>query len=169
MRYNLQQLMALWISAGGAIGAAAMAAAVAMAESSGISDNVSLTGDVGLWQISPIWHPTLVTFDPIGNAQAAIQISRNGQSWRDWCTCWSDNACGKRGGSYLGPGSAVLKYLGGGAPAPAPPEPAPDPYRGAGDFSNLISNPSVFISSNVNRYVLWFALLAAAYLLLWRD
>jgi LysM repeat protein len=80
-------LEALWEAAGGSSGEAFMAAEIAMAESSGQQYAVSPSDDYGYWQINmPSWGPGLATFDPIGNAKAAIQISQDGTNWSPWTT-----------------------------------------------------------------------------------
>lgn len=111
MKYSFSQLEDLWKQAGGNPVYAAMAAAIAMAESGGNSDskngNSNGTTDRGLWQINSI-HGGLSTFDPNANAKAAVSISKNGTTWRPWCTAWSNGKCG---GTFLGSGSPVLKYL----------------------------------------------------------
>jgi len=76
----------LWDDAGGNPADAFMAAEIAMAESSGDQYAVSSTDDIGYWQINaPIWG-SLATFDPVGNADAAIQISDDGSDWGPWST-----------------------------------------------------------------------------------
>jgi hypothetical protein len=88
-RYSNDQLRALWISNGGDNTAAPMAAAIALAESGGdpnatdYDNNGSV--DRGLWQINSI-HGSLSTFNPNGNAKAAISISGNGHDWSPWVT-----------------------------------------------------------------------------------
>jgi LysM repeat protein len=80
-------LEALWETAGGSSGEAFMAAEIAMAESGGNQYAVSPTDDYGYWQINmPSWGPALATFDPIGNAKAAIKISQDGTNWSPWTT-----------------------------------------------------------------------------------
>ena len=80
-------LEALWEAAGGSSGEAFMAAEIAMAESGGQQDAVSPSDDYGYWQINmPSWGPALATFNPIGNAKAAIQISQDGTNWSPWTT-----------------------------------------------------------------------------------
>ena len=77
----------LWEDAGGSSSAAFMAAEIAMAESGGNQYALSPTDDYGYWQINlPSWGPALATFDPIGNAKAAIQISDDGTNWEPWTT-----------------------------------------------------------------------------------
>ena len=79
-------LEALWEAAGGSRGEAFIAAEIAMAESGGRQFAVSPTNDYGYWQINGGHGPALATFNPIGNAKAAIAISSNGRNWRPWTT-----------------------------------------------------------------------------------
>jgi len=80
-------LEALWEAAGGSQAEAFMAAEIAMAESGGNQYAVSPTDDYGYWQINmPSWGPAMATFDPIGNAKAAIEISQDGTNWDPWTT-----------------------------------------------------------------------------------
>ncbi len=80
----------LWESAGGSPGAAHLAAQVAMAESSGRQyaayRNTDGSVDEGYWQINNRYWPRLATYDPMGNARAAVSISRNGTNWSPWVT-----------------------------------------------------------------------------------
>lgn len=97
------ELQQLWIQAGGDPTQAAQAAAVAMAESGG-NANASLTNangsiDRGYWQINSS-HGSQSTFDPLGNARAAVAISANGTNWRPWCVAYTDKACGTKGGTF---------------------------------------------------------------------
>ena len=82
-------LEALWESAGGSPGAAFMAAEIARAESSGrqyaTDDNGNGTVDRGYWQVNSI-HGALSTYDPAGNARAAVQLSGDGTNWSPWVT-----------------------------------------------------------------------------------
>jgi hypothetical protein len=82
-------LEALWESAGGPPGAAFTAAEIAMAESGGQQYATNLNGgasiDRGYWQINSV-HGSLSTYDPAGNARAAVQISSNGTDWSPWVT-----------------------------------------------------------------------------------
>ena len=82
-------LESLWESAGGSPGAAFMAAEIATAESSGqqysTNHNTNGTVDRGYFQINSTWG-TLSTYDPAGNARAAIQISHDGSDWTPWMT-----------------------------------------------------------------------------------
>jgi LysM repeat protein len=76
----------LWEDAGGSSAEAVTAASVAMAESGGNQYALSPTDDVGYWQINaPSWG-SLATYDPLGNAKAAVQISDNGGNWSPWTT-----------------------------------------------------------------------------------
>lgn len=79
-------LEALWETAGGSKGEAFMAAEIAMAESGGRQYAHSPTNDFGYWQINGAHGPAMATYDPIGNARAAIAISRNGHDWYAWTT-----------------------------------------------------------------------------------
>jgi LysM repeat protein len=79
-------LEALWEAAGGSHGAAFMAAEIAMAESGGQQYALSPTDDYGYWQINGSHGPALATYNPIGNAKAAIIISDDGTDWDPWTT-----------------------------------------------------------------------------------
>ena len=79
-------LEALWKAAGGAPGSAFIAAEIAMAESGGRQYAHSPTNDFGYWQINGVHGPRMATYNPIGNAKAAIAISSNGHNWRAWTT-----------------------------------------------------------------------------------
>jgi Lysozyme like domain len=89
VNYNYAQLEGLWIQAGGSAQQASMAAAIAMAESSGNANAIDYDSngsvDRGLWQINSV-HGAQSTFDPMGNARAAISISNNGTNWGPWTT-----------------------------------------------------------------------------------
>lgn len=89
MAYTYAQLEGLWINAGGNPVFAPIAAAVAMAESGGNPDAFNASdpagGSRGLWQINGV-HGAQSTFDPMGNARAAVQISNNGSNWQPWST-----------------------------------------------------------------------------------
>lgn len=104
-----------WIQAGGNPQAAAMAAAIADSES-GLNPNASRsnpdgTTGVGLWLLPNNGSPP-GSSDPVANARAAIQLSKNGTDWTQWCTAWSDNNCGMNQGTYLGSGANALGSLG---------------------------------------------------------
>jgi LysM repeat protein len=79
-------LEALWEAAGGSSSAAFMAAEIAMAESGGNQFALSPTDDYGYWQINASHGPAEATFEPVGNAEAAIAISGNGTNWSAWTT-----------------------------------------------------------------------------------
>jgi LysM repeat protein len=78
-------LEALWVAAGGARSHAFIAAEIAMAESGGRQYAHSPTNDFGYWQINGV-HGAMATYNPIGNARAAIAISGNGSNWGPWTT-----------------------------------------------------------------------------------
>ena len=82
-------LEALWESAGGSPGTAFMAAEIARAESGGrqyATDNDGNgTVDRGYWQVNSI-NGALSTYDPAGNARAAVELSGDGTNWSPWVT-----------------------------------------------------------------------------------
>jgi LysM repeat protein len=84
----------LWEDAGGTPSQAFMAAEIAMAESSGNQYAVSPTDDYGYWQINAV-HGSMATFNPIGNAEAAVSISADGSNWTPWTTYTSGAYEGK--------------------------------------------------------------------------
>jgi hypothetical protein len=88
----------LWEAEGGSPSAALTAASVAMAESSGQANatnvNTNGTTDRGYWQINSIWGP-LSTYDAVGNARAAVQISHDGTDFSPWTTYTSGAASGR--------------------------------------------------------------------------
>lgn len=79
----------LWEQAGGSPAAAATAASVAMAESSGRQYaslyNTNGTTDRGYWQINSV-HGSLSAFGAYENARAAVRLSGNGRDWSPWVT-----------------------------------------------------------------------------------
>jgi LysM repeat protein len=79
-------LEALWDAAGGSHAEAFIAAEIAMAESGGRQYAHSPTNDFGYWQINGSHGPALATYNPMGNAKAAIAISSNGSNWTPWTT-----------------------------------------------------------------------------------
>jgi LysM repeat protein len=83
----------LWDEAGGNPHDAFIAAEIAMAESGGHQYALSPTDDYGYWQINAS-HGSLATFDPYGNARAAVIISNDGTDWYPWTTYTS--------GAYIG-------------------------------------------------------------------
>ena len=84
-------LEALWRSAGGAASAERTAAGVAMAESGGQEYATGSVGERGYWQINPVNGSFLSTYNPYGNARAAVIMSHNGTNWSPWTT-WVDGA-----------------------------------------------------------------------------
>jgi len=83
----------LWQQAGGSSAQAITAASIAMAESSGEQFATGAAGERGYWQINPD-HGSLSSYDPLGNAKAAVIISGDGTDWTPWTTFTS--------GAYLG-------------------------------------------------------------------
>jgi len=75
----------LWEQAGGAPAEAVTAASIAMAESGGRQYATGPAGERGYWQIHPD-HGSLSTYDPQGNAHAAVVISADGTDWTPWTT-----------------------------------------------------------------------------------
>jgi len=75
----------LWEQAGGSQAEAVMAASIAMAESSGRQFATGAAGERGYWQIHPD-HGSLSTYNPLGNAKAAVVISDDGRNWTPWTT-----------------------------------------------------------------------------------
>jgi hypothetical protein len=111
---SFDEVMNLWVKAGGSPQSAAMAAAVADA-SSGLNPSEVYTDGSGLvrrglFQI-PASLNALSSIDPLVNAKAAVLLSNNGNDFSKWCSAWSDNACGSAGGQYLGAGSNALAAL----------------------------------------------------------
>jgi LysM repeat protein len=88
-------LEALWEAAGGSHAEAFMAAEIAMAESGGNQYALSPTNDYGYWQINGSHGPAMATFNPMGNAKAAIAISNNGHDWAAWTTYTSGAYAGR--------------------------------------------------------------------------
>jgi LysM repeat protein len=84
----------LWEDAGGSHGEAFTAAEIAMAESGGNQFATGTVGERGYWQINPD-HGSLSTYDPMGNAKAAIIISDNGSNWTAWTTYTSGRYVGR--------------------------------------------------------------------------
>jgi LysM repeat protein len=76
----------LWEDAGGSSHEAVMAASIAMAESDGNQYALSPTNDYGYWQINGSHGPALATYNALGNAKAAVEISSNGGNWTPWTT-----------------------------------------------------------------------------------
>lgn len=78
-------LEALWEAASGPAWAAPTAACIAEHESSGQQYATGPFGERGYWQINPD-HGSLSTYDPYGNARAAVLISDYGRDWSAWTT-----------------------------------------------------------------------------------
>lgn len=87
-------LEALWIAAGGRQSAAFIAAEIAMAESGGRQYAHGPTNDFGYWQINGV-HGAQATYNPLGNARAAVSISGDGTNWNPWTTYTSGAYRGK--------------------------------------------------------------------------
>lgn len=142
---TFDQLKTLWVQAGGNPAAAAVAAAVALAESGGRPDAFNGNGgksqDRGLWQINSV-HGAQSTYDPMGNARAAVAISNNGTNWKPWCVAWTDGACGTKGGHYdvtgTSPAGKRLASKGGGT---VPEGPGAPPGGGNGNVEPVINGP----------------------------
>lgn len=81
------RLQELWRQAGGAERYQSLAAAVALAESGGNpgASNRNRDGSIdrGLWQINSV-HGALSTFSQLGNAKAAVKLSKGGRDWSPW-------------------------------------------------------------------------------------
>lgn len=76
-KYNVNQLMKLWIAAGGPPSVARLMAAIAMAESGGDPGAHNPSGATGLWQILGAVRPGNLR-DPMVNAQNAVAKYRAG-------------------------------------------------------------------------------------------
>jgi len=87
-------LEALWESAGGSAAAAVTAASIAMAESGGNQYATGTVGERGYWQINPV-NGALSTYDPHGNARAAVIMSADGTNWSPWTTFVSGAYAGR--------------------------------------------------------------------------
>ena len=88
-------LETLWEQAGGSHAEAFTAAEIAMAESGGRQYALSPTNDYGYWQINGVHGPAEATFNPLGNAKAAIAISDDGRDWDPWTTYTSGAYAGR--------------------------------------------------------------------------
>ncbi len=86
-------LEALWVEAGGSPAVEVTAASIAMAESGGNQFATGTVGERGYWQINPV-NGALSTYDPYGNARAAVIMSADGTNWSPWTTYTS--------GAYIG-------------------------------------------------------------------
>jgi LysM repeat protein len=84
----------LWLDAGGSPAAEVTAASIAMAESGGNQFATGTVGERGYWQINPV-NGALSTYDPYGNAQAAVIMSADGTNWSPWTTFTSGAYAGR--------------------------------------------------------------------------
>ena len=84
----------LWESAGGSPAVAVTAASIAMAESGGNQYATGTVGERGYWQINPV-NGSLSTYDPFGNARAAVIMSGDGANWSPWTTYTSGAYAGR--------------------------------------------------------------------------
>lgn len=84
----------LWVDAGGSPAAEVTAASIAMAESGGNQYATGTVGERGYWQINPV-NGALSTYDPYGNARAAVIMSADGTSWSPWTTFASGAYAGR--------------------------------------------------------------------------
>lgn len=110
-------LAGLWRAAGGRSSAAFIAAEIAKAESGGRQYAHSPTNDYGYWQINGSHGPSMATYNPMGNARAAISISGDGSNWNAWTTYRTGAYRGQCSSSatlasvvVTGSGSSVAKY-----------------------------------------------------------
>lgn len=87
-------LEALWVKAGGSAAVEVTAASIAMAESGGNQFATGTVGERGYWQINPV-NGALSTYDPYGNAHAAVIMSGNGTNWSPWTTYTSGAYTGR--------------------------------------------------------------------------
>lgn len=84
----------LWVDAGGSPAAEVTAASIAMAESGGNQFATGTVGERGYWQINPV-NGALSTYDPYGNARAAVVMSADGANWSPWTTYTSGAYAGR--------------------------------------------------------------------------
>jgi hypothetical protein len=84
----------LWVQAGGSPAAEVTAASIAMAESGGNQFATGTVGERGYWQINPV-NGALSTYDPYGNARAAVIMSADGVNWSPWTTYTSGAYAGR--------------------------------------------------------------------------
>jgi LysM repeat protein len=87
-------LEALWVEAGGSPAVEVTAASIAMAESGGNQFATGTVGERGYWQINPV-NGSLSTYDPYGNARAAVIMSGDGTNWSPWTTYTSGAYAGR--------------------------------------------------------------------------
>ena len=91
---NCGGLEALWVEAGGSPAVEVTAASIAMAESGGNQFATGTVGERGYWQINPV-NGSLSTYDPYGNARAAVIMSGDGTNWSPWTTYTSGAYAGR--------------------------------------------------------------------------
>lgn len=84
VQYTRAEMMAVLDAVGWPHATREAALAVAWCESSWRPDATGAAGERSLWQIHPVHRDS--TYDPVGNARAALRISRGGTDWRAW-TC----------------------------------------------------------------------------------
>jgi len=128
-RYTYSQLEGLWIQAGGSKTQAPVMAAIAEAESGGNPNATGGVGEKGLWQINPRVWGSLATYDPLGNARAAVTV-RNRQGLSAWSTYNSgaykaflnSSTTPTGGGTGQAPGTTTAAGRGSGVPPPTPGE-----------------------------------------------
>jgi Lysozyme like domain len=82
-QYSFYGLEQLWDSVGGNPADQGTAACIAEHESDGDTYAVSATDDFGLWQIH---DGGAAMFNPVSNAQTAVQMSYDGTNWSAWTT-----------------------------------------------------------------------------------
>lgn len=102
----------------------AIIVAIAQAESGGDTSRRNSGGDRGVLQINSKIHSEIsdaCAFDPACSFSAAYKISNGGSDFKQWCTAWSDGACGKKGGEYLGSSSPFTQFMGANSEQPGTP------------------------------------------------
>lgn len=112
-----QQLMDVWVQAGGKPSMAPLMAAIAMVESGGNPKATNASGATGLWQMEWPLHKGIVPAatsraafeNPLTNAQAAVKLSGNNPSTAPGSPVY-------QGWLAWEPKGAYLKYLDIGAP-----------------------------------------------------
>lgn len=84
-RLTKAEMRSLALAGGFPAWAVPAALRVAWCESSWQPWRTGRAGERGLWQVHPLYHPDS-TYDPLGNARAAVRISAGGRDWSQW-TC----------------------------------------------------------------------------------
>lgn len=172
---NMQELVSYAQQAGFQGDSAMIIAAIAMAESGGNPQATNSTGnsagiDRGILQINSYYHsdvPDSCAFDVLCSFKQAYKISKSGTDFSQWCTAWSDGACGSKGGKYLGAGSPYQKF----SPAtlnttPVNPPSIPNPLQGVNDFFNQIGGIAAWFSDPVRIFKLLTGIVLVAIALL---